>query len=856
MSQLPANNDYSQENYYGGNTVNTIFSDASEIYSYHQAERYVEPIVPPVPQRLYQTDDGVNYSSSLFSDSILQTYDSTIDDPIQMSHSFNPTHFSDNVQPFEGYQTDYTVYELSTPGGFNNTAIHCMDQSAEVNAYPDASISQSQNSNFVNYPDYNMNYAENQTPLNSANRINDTYTYSPMQTNPPVCSYNGYDPTMPGTRYVCEPHVDYHPHINNQEPVYQHVGDFSQQSYSYSYQYSSSQQTAPVAYSQPNCYANPQSAFFYYHPETQDVYREFQPCDYHQNRGNHYIDNHADPVQPIWPEHYCFSRNSNWTSHGPNNYVNYKDGSNQAQFYKGNHFYSQQQSQAFNFPENYPPNVQTDSQIIHTLSKPVQATESTAKASDPKLPQTDPDNRLNQESEEEEEEEETVPSPSQAGSLCEPVHEYVCSHCNKHFVRPSHLEIHFRTHTGERPFRCCICSKSFSQASNLQRHMLSHKTWPQLRSIGGKMFSANPIVRPSRSIMPVARRIHLTSTSTLHNYSLVDSQFECRFCGLRVKGFQKIRSHMTQHNNEKVYQCIVSSCLKTFTELGAYIEHLNSAHDLTDSKWLRCNKCLRQFESVSDLLGHYTSKRAGTSHCSLRKSASNAIAKKYLNSSQNRQQTSTQLRCPICRNRRFARYGLLRLHLLNEHAASSVSEVSSLKAARIQNLSRTLISKPQVQPAVSTSQETLPTANSEPSQSVGDTSNGGISLETSDSNPSPPPLRLTNVHLIVERRNTAKRISRQHPDVPPLACPLCGRVFRKKKFFDDHCTLCQQKQAETERRQRWRENRRQSDNTEISESLLPDSQASPITESLDNASRRTRRSRGNIQLARHPIPAS
>lgn len=97
-----------------------------------------------------------------------------------------------------------------------------------------------------------------------------------------------------------------------------------------------------------------------------------------------------------------------------------------------------------------------------------------------------------------------------------------------------------------------------------------------------------------------------------------------------------------------------------------------------------------------------------------------------------------------------------------------------------------------VQPAISASQDTLPTATSEPSQSLGDTSNGSTSLETSDSNPSPLPLRLTNVYLIVNRCSTAKRASRPHSDVSTLACPLCGRVFKKKKFFDDHCTLCQQ----------------------------------------------------------------
>lgn len=197
------------------------------------------------------------------------------------------------------------------------------------------------------------------------------------------------------------------------------------------------------------------------------------------------------------------------------------------------------------------------------------------------------------------EEDDSAPSPSQTGAPCEPTHEYACSQCNRRFDRPSHLEIHFRTHTGERPFRCSICSKAFSQVSNLQRHMKSHKTWPQLRSLtDNTLSSTNFLVKPPRSIMSVARRVQVLSTSAILNYSFVDNQFECKFCGLRVRGFQNMRSHMVKHNNEKVYQCIVSSCLKTFTELEAFTEHLNKAHDLTDSKWLRCSKCNKQFESM------------------------------------------------------------------------------------------------------------------------------------------------------------------------------------------------------------------------------------------------------------------
>lgn len=53
-----------------------------------------------------------------------------------------------------------------------------------------------------------------------------------------------------------------------------------------------------------------------------------------------------------------------------------------------------------------------------------------------------------------------------------------CKVCDKRFTRPSSLQTHMYSHTGEKPFACDVegCGRHFSVVSNLRRHKKVHKS--------------------------------------------------------------------------------------------------------------------------------------------------------------------------------------------------------------------------------------------------------------------------------------------------------------------------------------------------------------------------------------------
>ncbi|KAF8273012.1 hypothetical protein EI94DRAFT_1677407 [Lactarius quietus] len=152
--------------------------------------------------------------------------------------------------------------------------------------------------------------------------------------------------------------------------------------------------------------------------------------------------------------------------------------------------------------------------------------------------------------------------------LLKPKRIYECTFegCDKSYTKPSRLEEHERSHTGDRPYVCTTCNKSYLRETHLQAHVRSH--------------------------LPKSERPFICEESD---------------CDKRFWTAQHLRAHKDViHFGEKPFKCNHGGCTATFLKHHKLRAHTASEHASPGTKSYQCDheECTKSFGTNQKLRAH------------------------------------------------------------------------------------------------------------------------------------------------------------------------------------------------------------------------------------------------------------
>lgn len=140
---------------------------------------------------------------------------------------------------------------------------------------------------------------------------------------------------------------------------------------------------------------------------------------------------------------------------------------------------------------------------------------------------------------------------------------FVCEICGAKYRRITRLEVHTRTHSDSKPFKCNFegCHKSFNERGNLITHT----------------------------------RVHTN-----------EKPFVCKFanCNSKFKAHGHLKDHMKKHYNIKPYSCLI--CNSTFSRNSTLKMHMNT-HVSTKPYLCPVENCNKYFDDKAQIKFHMKS---------------------------------------------------------------------------------------------------------------------------------------------------------------------------------------------------------------------------------------------------------
>jgi len=160
-----------------------------------------------------------------------------------------------------------------------------------------------------------------------------------------------------------------------------------------------------------------------------------------------------------------------------------------------------------------------------------------------------------------------------------------CDICSKPFTCQSALDIHLRSHTKERPYKCRFCERGFTTKGNLKQHLLTHN----VTEIEDKLLEpvASPKPFNQTSVTVSGSESHLKTSIAgekrhLENVGITAApdakknypRHWCHVCQKQFSSASSLQIHNRTHTGEKPFACTV--CGRAFTTKGNLKVHMGT----------------------------------------------------------------------------------------------------------------------------------------------------------------------------------------------------------------------------------------------------------------------------------------